>query len=136
MKPLIAVVFTGGTISMRIDPKSGGPVPALSGVEILKSVPDLNEVATLEVNDFGLYPGPHMTPARMWQLLETVRGLVAREAICGVVITHGTDTLEESAYLLDLGLTTEKPVVFVGAMRYSSELGWDGPANLRSAIRV
>ncbi|PYI82985.1 MAG: L-asparaginase, partial [Verrucomicrobia bacterium] len=54
----------------------------------------------------------------------------------GVVVTHGTDTLEETAYLHDLIVVSEKPVVFVGSMRNSSELSWDGPANLRSAVRV
>src|SRR5262249_18468140 len=61
---------------------------------------------------------------------------LADEKIAGAVVTHGTDTLEETAYLLDLVLKEEKPIVFVGAMRNSSELSWDGPGNLRSAIRV
>jgi L-asparaginase len=61
---------------------------------------------------------------------------LAAERVHGVVVTHGTDTLEETAYLLDLVLAPEQPVVLVGAMRHSSELGWDGSANLFSAVRV
>ena len=136
MKPRIAIVFTGGTISMRVDPKTGGPVPALSGEEIISRVEGLREIAEFVVIDFSLLPGPHMIPAKMWELAQCVGQQLAEEGITGVVVTHGTDTLEESAYLLDLVLDSEKPVVFVGSMRNSSELSWDGPGNLRSAVRV
>ncbi len=76
------------------------------------------------------------TPPRMMELVRAVKEKIAEESITGVVVTHGTDTLEETAYLLDLLLNEEKPIVFVGAMRNSSELSWDGPGNLRSAVRV
>jgi L-asparaginase len=72
----------------------------------------------------------------MLDLARAVESRLSDAAIAGVVVTHGTDTLEETAYLLDLVLNTEKPVIFVGAMRNSSELSWDGPGNLRSAVRV
>lgn len=136
MKPLIALIFTGGTISMRIDPLTGGAIPALSGEEILGLVPGLESIADFELTDFGRWPGPHVTPLRMLELAELVRERLADDHVTGVVITHGTDTLEETACLLDLVIDSEKPVVLVGAMRNSSELSWDGPANLRSAIRV
>jgi L-asparaginase len=136
MKPRIAMFFTGGTISMRIDPLTGGAVPALSGEEILAAVPGIEDLADFELTNFGRLPGPHVTPATMLELARAVRAKLADEAVDGVVITHGTDTLEETAYCLDLLLASPKPVVFVGAMRNSSELSWDGPANLRSAVRV
>lgn len=135
-KPRIAVVFTGGTISMRFDPIAGGPVPMLSGAEILDQVPGLNEIADLITIDFARLPGPHITPALMLDLAKVVGTYLADDRVDGAVITHGTDTLEETAFLLDLVLNSEKPIVLVGAMRNSSELGWDGPANLHSAIRV
>lgn len=128
--------FTGGTISMRIDPLTGGAVPALSGEEILAAVPGIEEIAEFDLTNFGRLPGPHVTPATMLELAQAVREKLADDTITGVVITHGTDTLEETAYCLDLLLDSPKPVVFVGAMRNSSELSWDGPANLRSAVRV
>ena len=121
---------------MRVDPKTGGPVPALSGEEIISRVDGLREIADFAVIDFSLLPGPHMPPPRMLELARCVGQQLLDERITGVVVTHGTDTLEESAYLLDLVLNSEKPVVFVGSMRNSSELSWDGPGNLRSAVRV
>jgi len=121
---------------MQIDPATGGAVPALSGAEILARVPGLDRFADFDTIDFARVPGPHITPSRMLQLARDVEAYLAYERIAGVVITHGTDTLEETAYLLDLVLATEKPVVLVGAMRNSSELSWDGPANLRAAVRV
>ena len=136
MKPRIATFFTGGTISMRIDPKSGGAVPALSGREILDEVPRLNEIADFDVVDFARLPGPHWTPAKMMELARAVRAKLVAEDVVGAVITHGTDTLEETAYFLDLVLAEHKPVAVVGAMRTISDLSWDGPANLDAAVRV
>ena len=136
MKPRIAIFFTGGTISMRVDPNSGGAIPALSGEEIVAQVPGLNEVADFTIINFAKLPGPHITPPKMLDLAREVAAQLADPQIAGAVVTHGTDTLEETAYLLDLLLNEEKPVVFVGAMRNSSELSWDGPGNLRSAVRV
>ena len=136
MKPRIAIFFTGGTISMRVDPQTGGAIPALSGEEIIAQVPGLSEIADFEIINFARLPGPHMTPPKMLELARDVAARLADERIAGAVVTHGTDTLEETAYLLDLVLNEEKPVAFVGAMRNSSELSWDGPGNLRSAVRV
>jgi L-asparaginase len=136
MKPRIATFFTGGTISMRIDPATGGAIPALSGEEIIALVPELEDIAEFDVINFALWPGPHVTPARMMDLAGKLKEKLADNKITGAVITHGTDTLEETAYLLDLVIDNEKPIVLVGAMRNSSELSWDGPANLRSAVRV
>ena len=136
MKLRLATFFTGGTISMRVDSATGGAVPALSGEEIIAQVPGLTEIADFDVINFGRWPGPHVTPQRMMDLARAVQEKLADQEIAGAVITHGTDTLEETAYLLDLVIDGKKPVVFVGAMRNSSELSWDGPENLRSAMRI
>ncbi|MSU62614.1 MAG: asparaginase [Pedosphaera sp.] len=135
-RPRVLMIFTGGTISMRFDPAAGGPVPAMTGEQILSQVRGIQETTDIGVVDFARLPGPHMTPARMWELAGAARAGVRDPDTDGVVITHGTDTLEESAYLLHLVMDTDKPVVFVGAMRNSSELSWDGPANLLAATRV
>ena len=136
MKPRIAIFFTGGTISMRMDPITGGAIPALTGKEIIALVPGLESIADFDLIDFALLPGPHMTPERMMELAEAVKKKLADDKISGAVITHGTDTLEETAFMLDLLIEETKPVVFVGAMRHSTELSWDGPGNMRTAVRV
>src|SRR3954454_11425546 len=111
---------------MRQDAAAGGAVPRLTGRELLESVPGIDQVARLEVREFGRFPGPHMTVERMWELRAAVLEALATGAD-GVVVTHGTDTIEETAYLLDRSLPAERPVVITGAMRNSSELSWDGP---------
>ncbi len=121
---------------MRIDPISGGAIPALSGEEIIAQVPGLEQIAEFDLINFARLPGPHVTPPIMMELARAVEEKLADEKIVGAVITHGTDTLEETAYLLDLAINHEKPIVLVGAMRNSSELSWDGPENLRSAVRI
>ena len=133
---MIVLIFTGGTISMRFDARAGGAVPALAGSEIFAATPGLAEVAEVEIDDFGAYPGPHMTTELMWALRARIAAHLERPGVQGVVVTHGTDTLEESAYLCARSLPSAKPVVFTGAMRAASDLGWDGPANLLDAARV
>jgi L-asparaginase len=136
MKPRILVVFTGGTFSMRFDKETGGDKPRLGGDELMTLMPEIAELADVTPLDFGKYPGPHMTPALMFDLSKRVRGELERNRYSGVVITHGTDTLEETAYLLDLTLATDVPVVVTGSMRSSSEPDWDGPSNVADSIRV
>jgi len=133
---MIALIFTGGTISMRVDDAQGGAVPALSGKEIIAATRGIEKVAPVELDEWGAFPGPHMTLERMWALRGRIAQHLARAEIDGVVVTHGTDSLEESAYLVARSLPAEKPVVFTGAMRTASDLGWDGPANLIDAVRV
>lgn len=130
----VAVIFNGGTISMKVDPKIEAAVPTLSGNEILHMVTGIEEHAEIESFTFSSLPGPHMTPEIMMELSNKIKQLLDREDISGVVVTHGTDTLEETAYFLDLTINHEKPVVVTGSMRNSSELGYDGPANLAASI--
>ncbi|MFN4989979.1 MAG: asparaginase [Ignavibacteria bacterium] len=134
MKPKIAVFFTGGTICMRVDEGFGGIVPALSAKQILDTIPDIDELAEVEVIEFGHYPGPHMSPEIMFDLSNQIKSYVQRDDIHGIIVTHGTDTLEETAYFLDCTVNTEKPIIVIGAMRNSSEPDWDGPRNLRDAL--
>lgn len=135
-KPRIVIVFTGGTIASTLDREWGGVVPSLSGGEILSHVPDVYQMADIVVHEYGTFPGPHITPDRMLEIAEVIRVYMARTDIDGVVVTHGTDTLEETAYFLDSSVDSPKPIVVVGAMRNSSEADWDGPRNLRDAIAV
>jgi L-asparaginase len=133
---MIVLLFTGGTISMRHDASAGGAVPTLRGRDILALAPGIDKLADLEIDDWGAYPGPHMTIERMWALRARIVEHLARPEVEGVVVTHGTDALEETAYILARSVASEKPVVVTGAMRTSSDLGWDGPANLGASVLV
>lgn len=130
----VAIVFNGGTISMKVDERIKAAVPSLNGEDIMAMVTGIEEYAEIESHNFSSLPSPYMTPALMLDLANMIKGLLERKDIFGVVVTHGTDTLEETAYFLDLVLKTDKPVVITGAMRSSSELGYDGPFNLASSI--
>ena len=80
-KPRVTVVFTGGTISMRFDPVLGGPVPVLTGAEILAQTPGLSEFARVSGTEFARLAGPHMTPALMWQLSRDIAQLLESEDV-------------------------------------------------------
>lgn len=121
---------------MRNDPGGGGAQPALTSAEILHATRGIHAVTGVETEDWGQFPGPHMTIERMWALRNRIAEHLRRPEVTGVVVTHGTDTLEESAYLVARSLPDDKPIVFTGAMRTVSDLGWDGPANLLEAVRV
>ena len=121
---------------MRNDPAGSGAVPALTATEILEATRGIDAITGVETEEWGAFPGPHMTVERMWALRNRIAEHLVRPEVTGVVVTHGTDTLEESAYLVGRSLSAEKPVVFTGAMRTVSDLGWDGPANLLEAVRV
>lgn len=130
----VAVIFNGGTISMKVDDRLKAAVPSLTGEEIMSMVTGIEGFAEIESHTFSSLPSPHITPEIMFDLSKLVRELVNRDDISGVVITHGTDTLEETAFMLDLTINTTKPIVVTGAMRSSSELGYDGPFNLATSI--
>ena len=136
-KKNILIVFTGGTFSMKVDRKiSGGIIPRYSGIELLKKIPEAKKLANVSCYDFGKYPGPHVTPEIMIELSRQLRKRIAEKKYDGIVVTHGTDTLEETAYLIDLTIKTEIPIVFTGSMKNSSEPDWDGPRNLTDSIQV
>lgn len=122
---------------MKIDKKkSGGAVPKYSGAELLKKIPEAKKIADISFYDFGKYPGPHVTPEIMMELSKQLRKRLTDKKYDGIIITHGTDTLEETAYLIDLTIKTEIPIVFTGSMRNSSEQNWDGPKNLIDSLLV
>ncbi len=130
----VSIIFTGGTISMTIDPATGGAVPSLSGDQILGRMSDVQSLADMRCIEFGKFPGPHITPAMMLDIALIAQAEAERDDVDGVIITHGTDTLEETAYLLDLVLSTEKPVILIGSMNHSEDPDWDGPVNVRDAV--
>ena len=133
-KRKVAAIFTGGTISMKVDKRLSAAIPAMSSEEIMSMVTNIDRIAEIEVIPFARIPGPHMTPELMLDLTNLVKATIERDDITGVIITHGTDSLEETAYFLELNIDSEKPVIVLGSMRNASELGYDGPSNLSAAI--
>lgn len=133
-KPKVCIIFTGGTISMTVDEEVGAAIPTLSGEQILSMVSNIDKIAEIEVINFSEIPGPHMTIEKLLELKTLIKKKLNDPAITGVIVTHGTDTLEETAYFLDLTIHHTKPVIVAGAMRNSSELGYDGSSNLAAAV--
>jgi L-asparaginase len=132
---VIHVLSAGGTIAMDTIGAAGLAVPVLAGEQLIAAVPGLDDVADIGVSSFRLVPGAHLTLADLRALADEVdRRLTA--GADGIVVTQGTDTIEETAFALDLLLDHERPVVMTGAMRNPGQAGADGPANLLSAIRV
>lgn len=130
----IFVIHTGGTISMSED-ETTGEVKQGESNPLLKHLLTFNDIVITSKELFYL-PSPHITPKEMLELKETIEKACQKDQIDGIVITHGTDTLEETAYFLDLTLNVKIPVVITGAMRSSNELGSDGLYNLVSSIQV
>jgi L-asparaginase len=134
--PRVAVVFTGGTISMRHDPAAGGNVPVLGGEDLLATVPGLADVADLLPIDRGLTPASHFQFGALFNVWRAVEGALAGDDVDGAVIVQGTDAIEETAFFFDLLHRGPKPVVVTGAMRSASQPDYDGPRNLTDAVRV
>ena len=132
----ILIVFTGGTFSMHIDEATGGAVPHYHGNELLDKIPDANKIAKISLFEYGMFPGPHMTPEKMFDLSKKINSFVQDDNVDGIIVTHGTDTLEETAYLLDLTIKIHKPIVVIGAMKTGTEPDWDGAKNLLDAIHI
>jgi len=131
----VAVVFTGGTISMEPDAAAGGAVPKLDGRAILARVDGLAAIAEVEAIDWGLVPASHLRFGQLLDICRLLEATLARTDVDGAVVVQGTDTIEETAFAFDLLLPVGKPVVVTGAMRNASEPDYDGPRNLSDAIR-
>lgn len=135
-KSRIALVFTGGTIAMTADQKSGVR-PQLSGRDIIQRVPEIHEYlpdVSIDIHDFATLPGPHISPEMMMTLVDFVKAVAENHD--GIVITHGTDSVEECAYFLDLAIGELTNVVFTGSMHPATDAAWDGGRNLVDAIAV
>ena len=134
MLPSVAVFAMGGTIAMAARGEHGVK-PSLDAAALVEAVPQLAEVASIEARTFRLLPSPEVTIPDLFALADAIEQAVAG-GTRGAVVTHGTDTLEESAFTLDRILGIDAPVVLTGAMRNPTMAGPDGPANLLNAVRL
>jgi len=132
--PTVAIVMTGGTISEKTDPKTGASIPVSSGADLLETIPALKNLANYKIVHFSNIDSSQMTPEIWAKLSQTVDKILEDDNIVGAVITHGTDTMAEGAFFLDITLKTKKNVVFTGAMRNASDPYSDGPPNLINSV--
>lgn len=130
------MVFTGGTISAVFDPVAGGNVQVLDGAQILGRTRGLDGIAEVVAIDRGRAPASHFSFADVIDIGRQVSEALADPAIDGAVVVQGTDTIDETSFAWDLLVGGSKPVVVTGAMRTSDDPEYDGPANLRNAIRA
>lgn len=130
-KPQVVILTTGGTIASRTD------APLIDGPALVQAVPELLDYADVRVEEFSVIGSSKMTPAHWLRLAKRINELYSEEpGLAGIVVTHGTDTMEETAYFLNLTVKSDRPVVLTGSMRSSDEVSADGPLNLINAVRV
>jgi L-asparaginase len=130
----VAVFALGGTIASSVEP-GGAAVVGVSALELLNTVPGVITVADVEVFTVAMVPSGDLRLHHLFELRDQVARAI-RAGAQGVVVTQGTDTLEETAYAFELLTSFDEPVVFTAAMRSSDALSADGPANLMAAVRV
>jgi L-asparaginase len=130
----IAILTTGGTIAMARQEAAGGAVPTLHAGDFLTHMG--NDLPPLLVEEVCNLPSAHLTLDDLEQIRAHAVNLIRERDVAGVVITHGTDTLEETAFYLDITTDLPEPIVLTGAMRTSSEIGYEGYANIAHAVRV
>lgn len=136
-RPRLRLLATGGTIAgAQTSGGRGYRAAAFSTGDLLAAVPQAGELARLEVEQVAAIGSQDMDDATWLRLAARTQAAVDQRDIAGVVITHGTDTMEETAYFLNLVVQTEKPVVLVGAMRPATAISADGPMNLYNAVAV
>jgi len=130
----VAIVATGGTIAERVDPKTGGAVPAVSAQDLVAAVPGLSDLANIGVYQFSNIDSSQMAPADWARLSVALDKILARPDVRGAIVTHGTDTMADGAFFVDVALKSDKPVVFTGAMNDASSRNPDGPGNIHNAV--
>jgi L-asparaginase len=137
--PLVYVLSTGGTIAGQAATSTNltDYKPGLLGEELVKGVPELKNIARVQVEQIANVPSPDLTLAHWLTLANRINRIFRDDpAAAGVVITHGTNTLEETAYFLNLTVKSDHPVVLVGSMRPATAISADGPLNLLNAVRT
>jgi L-asparaginase len=134
MAAKVVLITTGGTISTRDSGK--GAVVSRTGAELIEQLGSPPGLPDIKVIEFARVPGCEMTPLMMANLVATLEQELEANDVAGAVVTHGTDTIEESAFVAYLTVPSDKAIVFTGSMRTGSDMSWDGPRNLLDALKV
>ena len=135
MHPHVRIVSTGGTIASTSSDGGGGKTPTMSGDDLLEAVPEIADYASIDIEDVCRVSGFQMDVENAGRIIDAIERAAA-EGVAGVVVTHGTDTMAESAYYADVVCEAEIPVVFTGAQRPFDQQGTDGTTNLRLAVQA
>lgn len=131
VKPKVLIITTGGTIASKTN------APTIEGHELIRALPELTNYGDIEVEEFVRIGSSQMTPEIWLNLVKRINNILSeRPDLACIIITHGTDTMEETAFFLNLTHKWETPIILVGSMRSSNEISADGPANLINAVRV
>ena len=129
--PRVIIITTGGTIASRME------APMVPGLTLVEAVPQILKYADIEVIEFSKIGSSKITPDHWLRLAKKINELFRNEPnLRGIVVTHGTDSMEETSYFLHLTVKDRRPVILTGAMKTSDEISADGPANLINAVRV
>jgi len=136
--PKIRVLATGGTIAGKASSSSeiGYTSGQVNAKDLIEAVPGLDKLAQLDAEQISNIGSQDMNDEIWFKLAKRINEIFAKDEAGGVVITHGTDTMEETAFFLEQVLTSDRPVVLVGSMRPSTAVSADGPANLYEAVKV
>jgi L-asparaginase len=126
----IRLFATGGTIASLPDPSTGIVRASVTAEELVQGVPGLERLGPITVDELSRVNSSNVTPSGMLEVARRVSEALAQDSVVGAIVTHGTDTVEETAFLCDVTVASEKPVVFTAAMRSGDQLGADGPRNL------
>lgn len=137
-KPTVYILATGGTIAGSGDNALSGSYTSgtVTVDKLIAAVPQINEIATIKGEQISQIGSQAMNDEVWLKLADRVNTLLSDDKVDGIVITHGTDTMEESAYFLNLVSKSKKPVVLVGAMRSGTSMSADGPLNIYNAVNV
>jgi len=135
-KPTICIVGTGGTISTKYDSKTGRLDSSATIEELVATTPELSEIVTIQLVEHSNVPSDQLDTNTVFELRNTLRGVLAEEDVDGAIVTHGTATLEETAYMMDLTVGSEKPIVLTGAQRNFVEKDVDGPRNIYYSAKI
>lgn len=133
--PKIAVLSLGGTIAMASRAETGGVTPSLTAQDLVAAVPGLQDIAEITALQICNLPSPQISFNELSAVINQIKTL-ENQGFDGIVITQGTDTIEETSWVLDLCCETALPVIVTGAMRNPTQPGADGPANLLAAVQI
>ncbi|MCP3408956.1 asparaginase [Bradyrhizobium sp. CCGB01] len=136
--PRILVLATGGTIAGQADPRATGAYKSgqITGEQLMQSVPGLDKLAKINAEQISSIGSQDMNDKVWFALARRIQDAFDKNEADGIIITHGTDTLEETAFFLDNVVRGDKPVVIVGSMRPATAVSADGPGNLYEAVQV